>query len=217
MIEMGRNELLAQAVDRAVLKGLMRPSAATDLVLLYRNECVVESDNDRVTLHGKDLDAAVAELIKARPHWQNDKPKTNSIDMEVERAALLADHKNWSASEKPPVSDNKGPKPTNPWSKQSWNLSNQMRLIKAIGMEKATEIAKAAGSYPGAAHPTEEYGATNNHVDAIADRAHDKSNPWTREGWNLTQQGVVYKKVGREKAAELAEAAGVRLGATRPA
>ena len=83
-----RNELLAAAADRAVLKGILRPGAATDLVLLYRGECVIEPENDRVTLHNLDLDNAVEELIKARPHWQNDKPKTDQVSLEVERAAL---------------------------------------------------------------------------------------------------------------------------------
>lgn len=42
-------------------------------------------------------------------------------------------------------------------------------------------------------------------------------NPWTAEGWNLTKQGQLYKTLGAAKAAEMAKAAGVQIGATRPA
>jgi hypothetical protein len=213
-----RNELLAQAVDRAVLKGLMRPSAATDLVLLYRGECVIEPENDRVTLHNLDLDKAVEALIKARPHWQPDKPKTNRVDIEVERAALLADHKDWGASEKPPVDNKPTPHPNNPFSKEHWNVTRQMQLFKA-NPKACAEIAAAVGSYPGATHPIPNYSSASGdrHVDAIADRERDVKNPWTREGWNKTQQGVLFKKLGAAKCAELAEAAGVTLHSTRPA
>ena len=92
-----------------------------------------------------------------------------------------------------------------------------MQLIKAVGMEKATEIANAVGSYPGATRANENFVSTNTGVNAIADRAHDVKNPWTREGWSITRQGQVYKQVGAAKAAELAAEAGVQLGATKPA
>jgi hypothetical protein len=214
-----RNELLASACDRAVLRGILRPSAAADVVIIYKNECVVESDNDTVTLHGKDLDTAVAELVAVRPHWRVEKPTTDSVSAEVERAALLATHKEWGAAEKPPELEKKTPKRTNPFSKAGWNITAQMALFKAVGAEACAEIAAAAGSHIGATHPNENFaGASGDrHVDAIADRARDVKNPWTREGWNITRQGQIYKQVGPKKAAELAAAAGVKLHATRPA
>jgi len=42
-------------------------------------------------------------------------------------------------------------------------------------------------------------------------------NPWTKEGWNLTKQGQIVKQVGEAKATEMAKAAGVTIGATKPA
>ena len=42
-----------------------------------------------------------------------------------------------------------------------------------------------------------------------------KENPWSVEGWNLTKQGQVVKEIGEEKAAQMAERAGSKLGATR--
>jgi hypothetical protein len=43
------------------------------------------------------------------------------------------------------------------------------------------------------------------------------NNPWSKEHWNLTQQGRVVREQGEEKAAAMAKAAGVQIGATRPA
>jgi hypothetical protein len=43
-----------------------------------------------------------------------------------------------------------------------------------------------------------------------------KENPWSVEGWNLTRQGQVVKDIGEEKAAQLAERVGSKIGATHP-
>ena len=42
------------------------------------------------------------------------------------------------------------------------------------------------------------------------------NNPWSKAGWNLTAQGRVVNELGREKAEQMAAAAGSRLGASRP-
>lgn len=42
------------------------------------------------------------------------------------------------------------------------------------------------------------------------------SNPWTKEGWNMTKQAQVIQAKGEDYAARLAEAAGTKLGALRP-
>lgn len=47
--------------------------------------------------------------------------------------------------------------------------------------------------------------------------ANRAENPWTKEGWNLTKQGQLVKTIGAAKAGEMAKAAGVSLGATKPA
>jgi hypothetical protein len=44
-----------------------------------------------------------------------------------------------------------------------------------------------------------------------------KNNPWSREAWNITEQGRLVKSIGAAKAAELARAVGSFIGATRPA
>jgi hypothetical protein len=176
---------------------------------------VVNTDENTVTLHGKSLDAALVDLIKARPHWQPRKPAAaDTISAEAERAALLASHENWGQSKENPDTENKENKSrsTNPWSRQGWSITQQGKLIRALGIQKAGEIAKAAGCVIGSTRPAEMSPA-----EKIGDRAFDSSNPWTKEGWNLTKQGQVTKQLGIAKATELAEQAGVTLGATRPA
>ena len=41
-------------------------------------------------------------------------------------------------------------------------------------------------------------------------------NPWTHENWNMTAQGEIIKTRGREKADQLAKAAGTSVGGVRP-
>lgn len=41
-------------------------------------------------------------------------------------------------------------------------------------------------------------------------------NPWTKGGWNLTEQGRIIKERGREVADQMAKAAGSSVGATKP-
>jgi hypothetical protein len=47
--------------------------------------------------------------------------------------------------------------------------------------------------------------------------ANRAENPFTREGWSVSKQGQVFKTLGAAKAAEMAAAAGVKIGATKPA
>jgi len=41
-----------------------------------------------------------------------------------------------------------------------------------------------------------------------------KTNPWSKEGWNVSAQGKLILTMGEKKAAEIAEAAGCRIGST---
>ena len=43
------------------------------------------------------------------------------------------------------------------------------------------------------------------------------NSPFTKQGWNLTEQGKIVREKGLAKAEEMAKAAGVKLGATKPA
>lgn len=44
-----------------------------------------------------------------------------------------------------------------------------------------------------------------------------KDNPWSADGWNITEQGRFVRQHGEEKAGQLAASVGSRLGATKPA
>lgn len=47
--------------------------------------------------------------------------------------------------------------------------------------------------------------------------ANASGNPWSEAHWNVTEQGRFLREKGREKAEQMAKAAGSQLGATRPA
>jgi hypothetical protein len=42
-----------------------------------------------------------------------------------------------------------------------------------------------------------------------------KSNPWSKEGWNVSAQGRLVLSMGETKAAQIAEAAGCKIGSTK--
>jgi hypothetical protein len=42
----------------------------------------------------------------------------------------------------------------NPWIAANWNVTKQAGIVRAMGLEKANQIAAAAGSYVGATHAT---------------------------------------------------------------
>jgi hypothetical protein len=44
----------------------------------------------------------------------------------------------------------------------------------------------------------------------------NSENPWSREGWNITEQGRFVTKHGEAKAAEAAKSVGSRIGSTKP-
>lgn len=43
----------------------------------------------------------------------------------------------------------------------------------------------------------------------------EKSNPWSKEGWHLGNQGKLVLSLGEEKAAAIAAAAGCKIGSTK--
>jgi hypothetical protein len=52
-------------------------------------------------------------------------------------------------AEKPHVDVSK-----NPWASESWDPAKQISCVKGLGIAKASEIARAAGSFVGATSPT---------------------------------------------------------------
>lgn len=60
---------------------------------------------------------------------------------------------NGSTPGKPAITAEQKEKADNPWSAAGWNVTRQAQLVRASGLEKAAQIAKAAGSYIGATRP----------------------------------------------------------------
>jgi hypothetical protein len=89
LAEYGRNELLHQAIDRAVLRGAMRIEAAKDAMDFYGSKCLVDEKSLQITLNGLPLDQALEKIIASRPLWQpqGDDP-TITANREIEQAAL---------------------------------------------------------------------------------------------------------------------------------
>jgi hypothetical protein len=66
---------------------------------------------------------------------------------------------------------------------------------------------------------TKEFEKYADRVEPVANggvRKPDQSNPWSQAGWNATAQSRLVTKLGEVKAAAIANAAGCKLGSTRP-
>jgi hypothetical protein len=178
----GKNELLHQAIDRAVLGGRMRIEAAKDCLDMYGDKCVVDEKTLQITLQGLPLDKAVEKIIESRPLWKptGDDPALKARS-ELEAAALagsvtahgalwkqLGDvaYENWKKQHaaapgkkgkaEGASDDDAGDDGSefNPWSQAGWNLTKQGQVVKALGETKAAAIAKKVGSHLGALRAT---------------------------------------------------------------
>jgi hypothetical protein len=81
---------------------------------------------ERHEFDDKTIDAFLNIQRERRPHWF--KSQAELADKELKKA-------------------------NNPWSKDAWSVTKQGEVVKALGIEKATAIAKAAGSFVGATKP----------------------------------------------------------------
>ncbi len=170
----GRPELLARAADRAVKAGKLAASATSDVVQILANKCIVDSKLNCVLLNGKSLDEGLADEIAKRLHWQTvpaDLKVVARADLEARalkgeltahgllmRELGATEYDKWriqngSTPGKPAITAEQKEKADNPWSAAGWNVTRQAQLVRASGLEKAAQIAKAAGSYIGATRP----------------------------------------------------------------
>jgi len=184
LAEYGKNELLHQAIDRAVLGGRMRIEAAKDCLDMYGDKCVVDATTLQITLNGLPLDKAVEKIIAARPLWQptGDDPAIKARS-ELEAAALagsvtahgalwkaLGDvgYENWKKQHAAAPGKKAADEATraaaaaaeaeggdsNPFKRAGWNLTEQGRIAKN-DPALAARLAKAAGVTLGATHPVQ--------------------------------------------------------------
>jgi hypothetical protein len=103
--EYGKNELLNQALDRAVLRGALRVDAVKDALDLYGSKCLVDAESCTVTLDGLPLDEAVSKIIDKRPLWKPTGPDASQVartelEIAVKAGSVTAHgraHKEWGA------------------------------------------------------------------------------------------------------------------------
>jgi chorismate mutase len=127
------------AVRAALVKENVLQTAHDDALMLSDRMFEITDDGKVVTkgdvgvTPGVDAEVWLKDMAEKRPHW-------------------------WAPSEggggKPGSSGPGGTK--NPWSKSHWNLTEQGRVIREEGREKADALAKQAGSYVGATAPAEK-------------------------------------------------------------
>jgi hypothetical protein len=86
--EASRNEMLWQAIDRAVLGAKMKVEAAKDAYDLYHDKCVVDPETCQITLENLPLDQGLAKIIEGRPLWRPSGPDPRVVaQQELEAAA----------------------------------------------------------------------------------------------------------------------------------
>jgi hypothetical protein len=179
----GKNELLHQALDRAVLRGAMRVEAVPDAMDLFGDKCTVDPAHLDVTLNGLSLDAAVEKLIEDRPLWRPQGPDPTVVaQKELEAAALAGNvsahgrlfksmgkvaYDQWRAkhaAQPGKAADEAAAAAAaaagaddktrdNPWLAGNWNATRQGQIVRSLGIEAAQRIAKAANSHVGATRP----------------------------------------------------------------
>lgn len=94
----------------------------------------------------------------------------------------------------------------------SGNVSAHGLLMRELGQADYAAWCKKHGAAPG-----KKVEQTNENAADQKAKEDRRGNPWSREGWNVSRQGVLVRTLGVAKAAEIARAAGGRIGATRPA
>jgi hypothetical protein len=109
-------------------------------------------DPDRIAKAKAGHMTSVSQLFRT---LHNGKPKGTEAETRKQLDQILA-------GETPKGDDNRNrdaggkfaPTSNNPWSAANWNVTEQGRLVRVLGEEKAAGIARAAGSHIGATRPT---------------------------------------------------------------
>lgn len=128
-------------VRAAATEANLPAEALADAELLAENIFIVDENTGKpVTKEnrlgftdGVEADVFFTELKEKRPHW-------------------------WPASRggDAPGSGRGSAFPNNPWSDKHWNMTEQGKVFKAQGREKAEQMAKAAGTTIGGPRPTSD-------------------------------------------------------------
>lgn len=131
-----RRRLIHDAVREAAQKAKVIPSAVEDALMLSERIFEIGEDGSITAKEGVGVTPGIApdvwftEMQPKRAHW-------------------------WPASQGSGAggSGGAGGGANNPWSKAHWNKTAQGAYIREHGIEKATQMAKSAGTALHAAHP----------------------------------------------------------------
>ena len=132
-----RTRLIRDNVRKALVADKVLESAQEDALMIAERVFEITEHGDVVTRDGvgvtPGIDAKVwlQDMTESRPHW-------------------------WPTSGGGGAggSDGGGGGTANPWSAKAWSLTEQGTMVRTLGMAKAQEMAKAAGSFVGATSPT---------------------------------------------------------------
>jgi hypothetical protein len=132
-----RQRNIHDAVRQAATKLKVIDTAQEDVLMLAERVFEIQDDGSITAKDGVGVTPGVApdiwltEMQSKRPHW-------------------------WAASSGGGArgSGSGGNLSGNPWSADSWNMTKQGQIIRSEGMEKAQQMAQAAGSKVGAIAPT---------------------------------------------------------------
>jgi len=190
-----RNELLWRALDKAALKGKLRPDAIQLLHDMYADKCKII--DGEITLLNLDLPEAIDAIVARMPLVQPIKDDPAIADAErLENEALQGSVQAHGALWKKFVAQSGGNESLGDAKYREWCDTNKAKpglkaadaaAAKAVGDLDAADLLKVGAS----------------------------TNPWSAEGWNITSQGNAFK-ADPALAARLAKAAGSHIGATKP-
>ena len=130
------SRIKSDAVRTAASKLNVISQAMEDVIMLGERHFDVTEDGKVLTKDnvgitpGVDAETWLADMRDKRPYW-------------------------WPASQGGGAGGGNGGAgfPNNPWSKDNWNLTEQGKVLREKGVEKAEQMAKAAGSAVGATQP----------------------------------------------------------------
>lgn len=171
----------------------------------YREQQVIEAAADDLVAAGKMAPTVPADavmLLQSRVKWQGD----NAF---IDGVPLVTALENWCAAaahRQPPKVDA---------DLDMNNLGDRAKAQRTMRPDLFADLLKAWGlNGPGDTKRGVRPVSAN---DDGKSKTPDPSNPWSKAGWNVTKQGALIKSIGLDKAAQIAKAAGCKVGDTKPA
>lgn len=189
-----KNELLMRALEKAALKGKIRPDAIELVHNIYCDKCKII--DGEITLGNLPLDEGVDAIIQRMPLVQPPKDDPHKAEAErLEQEALQGSVSAHGAMYRRFLAES----------------GNNARLADARYREWCDQNRAAPGKKAdGTGKPIGDLDA-----DDLKRVGQSTTNPWSPEGWSLTRQGAVFK-ADPSLAERLSRAAGSYIGATKP-